>query len=88
MSNIKETTKTIEVTAYTHNNKPCCAKNFDTGEVCVFYRTQRMGCNETCIFADQSGKYGQLLERRNNGNGTLIPHDNCPVWSKTINDKR
>ena len=35
-------TKTILVKAYRDkNNDPCCAANFETGEVCLFYRTQR-----------------------------------------------
>jgi hypothetical protein len=79
---ITEIERTINVKAFIDkDNNPCCAKNFDTNEICIFYRTQRMGCNETCIFADQSGKYLQTLERRNKGNGTLIPHLNCPIWN-------
>lgn len=79
---IVEINKKIDVKAYiTNKNEPCCAKDFNTGEVCIFFRTQRMGCNETCLFADQQGKYWKILERRKNGIGTLIPHDNCPVWN-------
>lgn len=62
--------------------KPACAKNFETGDVCIFYRTQRLGCSETCVFADDmSGSYLSVtMVRRNNGEGSLIPLNTCPIW--------
>ena len=62
--------------------RPTCAANFETGAVCRFYATQRFGCHETCMFAGDkaSGKYWPPLERRDNGNGVLIPMAGCPVW--------
>ena len=83
MNEIEKIIKDVKFTvdAYTHNGHPLCAKDFSKGEVCRFYINQRMGMNETCLFADKSGKYWQELNRRDNGEGTLIPMDNCPVWS-------
>lgn len=54
---------------------PTCAKNFPKGEVCQFYRTARLGTEETCVFAN-----GFEMERRDEGKGYLIPLDNCPIW--------
>jgi hypothetical protein len=66
------------------DGEPTCAINFQTGIVCSFYRTQRMGCNETCIFSPDDGVRGLLtvLERRKNGNGSLIPGEWCPIWNE------
>lgn len=62
---------------------PTCA--IKTGEVCIFYRTQRFGCNETCVFADDTGHeaYFENMKRRDNGNGSLIPLKTCPIWQDT-----
>lgn len=71
----------IEVKAYRDSKgNRTCAKDFPTGRVCVFYRTQRFGCHETCVFAEESGKYSAGMNRRDNGDGSLIPLDNCPIW--------
>ena len=65
---------------------PTCAADFETGEVCTFYRTQRLGTGETCVFAETGShsKYADTIERRDGvhgpGMGTLIPGDWCPVW--------
>lgn len=61
-----------------------CAYNFHTGEVCEFYRTQRFGSNETCLFAPESYKgIGETLDRRGEDKlGTLIPGEWCPLWKK------
>ena len=75
--------KRIEVVFYRDSeNNPTCAIDFNKGEVCKFYRTQRFGTNETCVFSDQNGKYAQTLNRRKDGLGTLIPCENCPIWNK------
>jgi hypothetical protein len=72
----------MQVTAYRDSKgNPCCAGDFPTGEVCPFYRTQRYGCHETCVFGDAEGKYMKGLKRRENGDGSLIPLDNCPIWN-------
>lgn len=77
-------TKTIEVPAYRDDNgNPCCAANFQTGEVCPFFRTQCFGTHETCVFAESAdGKRTRGINRRGDGAGTLIPLDTCPVWNK------
>lgn len=82
--------RAVEVTAYRDDDgKPTCALNFATGEVCIFYRTQRYGCNETCALAEWSvySKMANTMRRRKRPddldyerNGTLIPLDECPVW--------
>lgn len=61
-------------------NNPTCAIDFQTGEICIFYRTQRFGCNETCVFAVDRGNYYQTMQRRKKGEGTLIPLKQCPIW--------
>lgn len=72
----------IRLTRYRdEDGQPTCAVDFDRGLVCRCYLTQRMGCHETCMFADKSGLYWRGMERRNDGKGTLIPLDNCPVWA-------
>ena len=76
-------TKAIHVAAYRDGaGRPTCAIDFAAGLVCEFYRTQRLGCSETCVFAAESGKYFTPLARRDNGHGTLIPCKECPVWRK------
>lgn len=78
MKNIKGT---MNVTKYIDDDDyPTCAIGFDTGEVCIFYRTLTFGTRETCIFAE-----GRLLQRAHlDGNkiGLLIPGDWCPIWNK------
>jgi hypothetical protein len=59
---------------------PTCAVNFPAGKVCIFYMTQRFGCNETCFFANDAGKRREELKRRD-GKGMLIPLRQCPVWN-------
>lgn len=67
------------------DDNPTCAANFSTGEVCMFYGTQRMGSNETCWFEISCGhgKFGRPLLRRKQGKGTLIPLAECPIWHPT-----
>ena len=77
-------TKSITVIAYRdHEGNPGCAGDFHTGGVCMFYRTYRFGCSETCVFAEAvPGKRSQEMERRGkDGLGTLIPLPQCPVWA-------
>jgi hypothetical protein len=68
------------------NGQPTCACNFGTGEVCEFFRVQRFGSNETCLFApDRGGGLGVALFRRTDskgvvGNGCLIPGAWCPLF--------
>lgn len=64
-----------------------CAKDFQTGKVCKYYRTQKFGVLETCAFAPDGHKgYLETLRRRGtdgslygNGMGYLIPGDWCPI---------
>lgn len=60
---------------------PTCAVDFETGEVCQFYITQRFGCHEGCLLFELHRNLYLGLHRREDGNGTLIPMDKCPVWS-------
>jgi hypothetical protein len=78
---------TITVTRYRDSaGQPTCAKDFPGGHVCVFYRTQRMGASETCVFAADHGRFTETLRRRPGrdkpGAGSLIPLSSCPVWSE------
>lgn len=68
------------VTRYTDpDGNPTCAASFKTGEVCQFYRTQRLGTHETCLFAPESKGVHEKTERRGN-KGSLIPQATCPLW--------
>lgn len=66
-----------------------CATDFKTGEVCEFYRTQRMGTWETCLFSPADGlPYHESMQRRTDEEagpdmGTLIPGAWCPVWKES-----
>jgi hypothetical protein len=55
-----------------------CAVNFTTGQVCKYYRTQRFGTYETCLFAPSQGQFLEHLQRQD-GDGRLIPGDWCPI---------
>jgi len=59
---------------------PTCAVDFQSGRVCMFYATQRLGCHETCWFADKDARFWATLQRRNGGKGTLVPLSTCPLW--------
>jgi hypothetical protein len=78
--------KTIPVVGFLDkNNLPTCAVNFQTGEFCSFYRTQRMGCHETCLFAEVGDRgIATMLFRRENGQGSLIPCKECPIWRERV----
>ena len=67
---------TIDVKKYTRNGTHVCAENFKTGKVCEFYRTQRIGTHETCLFAplDDHGYTEEL--KRVEGTG-LVPGKFC-----------
>ena len=64
------------------NGLPTCAINFETGDICIFYRTQRVGVNETCVFTEDYGHYQEKLTRRDGGEGSLIPLKQCPIWER------
>jgi len=81
-TNMKEK-RTIEIEAYRDSEgNPCCAKDFTLGQVCPFYMTYTMGSGETCYFLDYGVGKPLPLFRRKDGEGTLIPHSNCPIWNK------
>jgi hypothetical protein len=62
------------------NNQPTC---FYYGKTCPFYMQSGFGTREHCFWRQGAGKYPPLLQRRDNGTGTNIPHDQCPVWTET-----
>ncbi len=81
-------TRFISITAFKDGDEPCCARNFEKGEVCVFYRTSHMGTREHCGVCHNADGSPQTLERRGEDRtGTLIPCRDCPVWnSRQVND--
>lgn len=74
----------------TPSGKQTCALNFETGEVCAFYRTQRMGTHETCLFLEAGhGGIARMLLRDVStkgvpGDGFLIPDKDCPIRRGTF----
>jgi len=73
-------TKQIAVTTYRDSKgNPTCAKDFLTGQVCIFYRTRMFGCGEVCCNSiNAAGTFD--LSRRDDGHGSLIPTTGCLVW--------
>ncbi len=47
---------------------------------CPFLMSSGFGTREHCFWLEGCGKHRPQLERRDNGNGTTIPHQQCPVW--------
>jgi len=47
---------------------------------CPFLITSGFGTREHCFLFEDSDKHSPQLERRDNGTGTTIPHQQCPVW--------
>ena len=77
---MKKGTIKVEVFFFDEDGERACAKDFTTGEVCPYYRTQNFGTRETCCFAPDDGKKMALLERRGDDSlGSLIPGDWCPI---------
>ena len=73
-------TKTLTIPVYsTPFGAPTCCRDLSKGEVCRFLRTQRMGLEMTCLFAPQSGKRGEPLEK--DADGYLVPSLACPFHS-------
>ena len=70
----------IVETYYDAEGNRTCATDFNNGQVCAYYRTQRFGTHETCVFAPGNGKYSAELNRRGGENlGSLIPAEWCPI---------
>lgn len=67
----------IEIDAYFDGENPTCAKDFRNGEFCIFYYTASFGTREMCHFSK-----GEILHRRMEYTGTLIPCENCPIHNK------
>jgi hypothetical protein len=61
---------------YDKDDLPTCAINFAVGQYCHFYGTKTFGTKEVCMY------HSQTLSRRGDGYGSLIPLDNCPLWSQ------
>ena len=74
----------LVVTRYRDKDgNPTCAADFNAGRVCMFFATQRFGCDETCLFANKEWRYWTTLFRRDSGSGSLIPLEDCPLWKDT-----
>lgn len=71
----------INFTVHRYRNKagePTCAADFSTGRVCKFLRLKRLGTLEVCLLSPEI----TALSRRDNGEGTLIPGNWCPLWEE------
>ena len=67
----------LPVTRYRDNeNLVTCAANFETHDVCVFWSCRKFGQLEYCRFTGET-----LFRRGEEGTGTLIPCDGCPLWN-------
>ena len=62
---------------YRDNGEPTCAINFATLKVCPFYCTTPLGQRESCCLSMHP-----LGRRGENGMGSLIPHEDCPLFAK------
>jgi hypothetical protein len=51
-----------------------------TLDAAAFLMTSGMGTREHCYWLDGKGRDRPQLLRRENGAGTTIPHDSCPLW--------
>lgn len=80
----------IRATRYfTDGGEPTCARRFGVkvdgsdSQVCEFYRTQKMGVHETCLFAsDDDHGLGVRLRRRGvHEHGSLIPGSFCRLFN-------
>lgn len=74
------TTETVSVQFVRYRDpegRPTCARNFETGDVCTFFRVGgAFGKLELCAMAQE-----QRLEHRGDDPcGWLIPHDKCLLW--------
>lgn len=75
---------TIETTTITvskirdNEGEPTC---FWWEHCCPFFMTSGFGTREHCFWMTDNGKRQPLLKRRNDGSGTTIPHEKCPVWN-------
>lgn len=58
------------------DEQPTCAAHFETGDVCIFYRTCHFGTAELCALDTTDSR----LCRRDDDRGSLIPSDGCLVW--------
>jgi hypothetical protein len=75
--------KIISVDAYVDiDGERTCARSFERNEFCQFYRLSNFGTKESCVFAIDS----EILERRDDGMGSLIPLKNCPIWEKNYDE--
>ena len=73
--------KTIEVEAYTDSRgNPTCAESFESGNACRFFKTLENGYLVVCRFPVNDSVKLTPLKRRENGAGSLIPMEECPVW--------
>lgn len=63
-----------------NNNQPTCAVSFIDGLVCHFYDTFFFGTQELCTHQRET------LFRREDGTGTLIPLNSCPLWNDHENN--
>ena len=77
----------LEIEKFTDSDgNQTCAIDFKKRNMCIFYMTHKFGCGETCFFADNnSSNMWAPLERRKGGEGSLIPHNECPIWKKENN---
>ena len=50
------------------------------GHHCPFLMQSGFGTRKHCYWQSVSTSIIPQLQRRENGNGTTIPHQQCPVW--------
>ena len=63
------------------SGRPTCAADFDKGDVCRFYGTQRLSTHEVCFACgDKSRRVWEGMPRID---GYLRPLKDCPVWGRS-----
>jgi hypothetical protein len=71
-------TKTLEIPIFeTPEGAPTCARNFNTGEFCMFLRSQRFGLDDVCVITQS--KIFRADSPKGPEMGYLIPCSECPL---------
>lgn len=63
------------------NGNPTCIADLQNDEVCDFLRAFNVGKRYCCHWDKPSYLSRPILARGDDGSGSLIPIDACPLWN-------